>query len=77
MNSTNEDVALLACILLLLCGLLYFFIKCLFFFFFTKSVLAAPQQSAEVPLPPPRSKLCSVGVSDMCHSYCSSGGGSL
>lgn len=33
MNSTNEDVALLACILLLLCGLLYFFIKCLLFFF--------------------------------------------
>lgn len=33
MNSTNEDVALLACILLLLCGLLYFFIKCLFFFY--------------------------------------------
>lgn len=75
MNSTNEDVALLACILLLLCGLLYFFIKCLFFFY--KVCLAAPQQSAEVPLPPPRSKLCSVGVSDMCHSYCSSGGGSL
>lgn len=39
------------------------------FGFFTKSFLAAPQQGAEIPLPPPRSKLCSVEVSDVCHSY--------
>lgn len=76
MNSTNEDVALLACILLCCVDCCIFSLN-VCFFFFTKSVLAAPQQSAEVPLPPPRSKLCSVGVSDMCHSYCSSGGGSL
>lgn len=75
MNSTNEDVALLACILLCCVDCCIFSLNVCFFF--TKSVLAAPQQSAEVPLPPPRSKLCSVGVSDMCHSYCSSGGGSL
>lgn len=41
MNSTNEDVALLACILLL-CGLLYFFIKCLFFVFFLQSLSWLP-----------------------------------